>query len=127
MSNKKLLAVVVATLLALSCAPKPTVVMDVSGLAKTGAITGEITDGFWHPMPGAYVRVEGPALNGDFRYAFADEKGRYYIADIPPGEEYTVSVKGSNRPRVSKPHVTVVAGALLKISFDISTHGVLIK
>jgi protocatechuate 3,4-dioxygenase beta subunit len=127
MGHKLRLAIFASSLLVLACAAKPTVVMDVSGLAKTGAITGRITDGNWHPMAGAYVRLEGPALGGDYRYAFSDEAGRYYISDIPPGGDYILYVKAGNRPRVSKTHLNVKAGALINVSFDISTHGVLIK
>jgi len=83
--------------------------------AKTGAITGKITDAnTGKPLPGVNVLV-----NGTNRGATANRKGEFLIKKVPVGS-YTVSANLIGYKPANKKDVKVRVGKTTRLSFKLS-------
>ena len=63
--------------------------MAIFAQSSGGALQGRVSDDKGEPIPGATIRISGPALQGT-QGAGTDLNGEYFFPFLPAGRDYSV-------------------------------------
>src|SRR5215208_2324471 len=74
-----------------------------------GGVTGTVTDSSGGALPGVTVELSGPAMQGT-RSVVTDSSGQYRFVNVPPGENYHLTVSLSGFAPVSKTIARIYLG-----------------
>lgn len=86
-------------------------------VAAEGSIRGRVDDGTGAVIPGVSVVATSPSVAGVFR-SVSDVDGNYRVTDLPPANDYTVTVELEGFSKYVRPDIIVRAG--LNVRLDIS-------
>jgi hypothetical protein len=100
----------------MACAPKRDAAVLSTGMPGTSAIRGTVKDLEGHPLQGAMVRIEGPALSG-VRITTTDKEGYYSIYQLPSGDQYKITVEPVGYPKVVRPHLRLPPFTTMDLPF----------
>ncbi len=87
-----------------------------------GALQGKVSDDKGEPIPGATIRISGPALQGT-QGAGTDLNGEYFFPFLPIGRDYSVKVEMSGYATAIRNGVEVPLGTTIKLNFQLSASG----
>ena len=90
-----------------------------SAQVTTGSVTGRVIDKNGNPLAGATVQVKS-ASTGFVRGAQTNIEGRYVIAGIEPGSDYSVQARRIGFAADTKESQTISLGTTTKIDFTLS-------
>ena len=86
----------------------------------TGSVRGTVVDRHGQPVPGASLRLSGPALPHALRTA-SDLKGAFLFASVPEGKGYELHVSAVGYTRLGLRGVAVSGGRETKLSVQLSS------
>jgi hypothetical protein len=86
-------------------------------VAAEGSIRGRVDDGSGAVIPGVTVVATSPSVGGIFR-AVSDEGGNYRVTELPPANDYTITVELEGFSKYIRPDIIVRAG--LNVRLDVS-------
>ena len=90
-----------------------------SAQVTTGSVTGRVTDKNGNPLSGATVQVKSPST-GFVRGAQTNLEGRYMVAGIEPGADYTITARRIGFAADTKEMQTISLGTTSKLDFTLS-------
>ncbi len=90
------------------------------GGGAAGSVRGTVTDGHGQPVPGASIRLSGPALPQPLRTA-SDLKGAFLFTSVPEGEGYHLHVSAVGFTSAHLEKVAVKAGAATSLVVRLSS------
>lgn len=96
--------------------------MAIFAQSSGGALQGRVSDDKGEPIPGATIRISGPALQGT-QGAGTDLNGEYFFPFLPTGRDYSVKVEMSGYATAIRNGVEVPLGTTIKLNFQLSTSG----
>jgi hypothetical protein len=85
----------------------------------TGSVEGTVIDSSGAPVPGAAVKIEGGAVN---RTGSSDMRGRYLLAELPPGTYKVSATLAGFGPGVAE-RVQVAIGKAVTVNFSLKVGG----
>jgi hypothetical protein len=86
----------------------------------TGGVDGNVVDSTGAAVPGATVKIEGGTVN---RTALSDAKGRYLLAELPPGTYKLTATLTGFGPGVAE-RIVVPIGKTVNVNFTLTVGGV---
>ena len=86
----------------------------VAAQATTGSIAGRVTDANGNPTIGASVQAKG-ASTGLSRTVQTNAEGRYHVAGLEPGSDYTVTARRIGFAPTSQENQTVTLSTTTKV------------
>lgn len=90
-----------------------------SAQVTTGSVTGRVTDKNGNPLSGATVQVKSPST-GFVRGVQTNLEGRYMVAGIEPGADYTIVARRIGFAADTREMQTISLGTTTKLDFTLS-------
>ena len=90
-----------------------------SAQVTTGSVTGRVTDKNGNPLSGATVQVKSPST-GLVRGVQTNLEGRYMVAGIEPGADYTITARRIGFAADTREMQTISLGTTTKLDFTLS-------
>jgi len=88
-------------------------------VAAEGSIRGRVDDGTGAVIPGVAVVATSPSVAGVFR-SVSDEAGNYRLTELPPAEDYTVTVELEGFSKYQRAGIIVRAGLNVRLDVNLS-------